>query len=143
LEADYRAQATDRKIKLEFKLPPKLPVIQGDRDKLGLALHNLLSNALKYTPEGGNVTVDVDATQTELKFAVSDSGIGISEADRVHRSETFSRAKDPRVGKIKGPGLGLALAREVIRLHGGDIAVLSEKDKGSTFTITLPMAQAA
>jgi signal transduction histidine kinase len=79
-----------------------------------------------------------------LVVSVSDTGIGISEDDQGRIFERFYRAPDPRVAKITGTGLGLTLAREVVRLHGGDIAVKSELNKGSTFTLTIPsQAEAA
>jgi PAS domain S-box-containing protein len=138
LEADYRQQAEEKKIGLKFKLPPKLPVLQGDRDKLMLALHNLVANALKYTPDGGQVTVNVETADGQLMVAVADSGIGIAPDDQQKIFERFYRADDPRVAKITGTGLGLTLAREVARLHGGDVAVESELNRGSTFTLTVP-----
>ncbi len=138
LRSDFEAQAKEKHLELQFDLPPKLPAIKGDRDKIILALHNLIGNALKYTPSGGKVAVKVHLDATNLSVEVSDTGIGISaeEVDLVF--EKFYRAKDKRVTNITGTGLGLALAREVVRLHGGDIAVRSELDKGSTFTMTVP-----
>jgi len=144
LSQDFSPQATEKKIQLTFNLPPKLPVIQGDRDKIVLAIHNLIGNALKYTPEGGRVDVNVTEEQNRLVVGVADTGIGISgdEVERVF--EKFYRAKDKRIVNITGSGLGLALAREVVRLHGGDITCDSQIDKGSTFTLTVPsLAQAA
>jgi len=139
LQADYTAQATDKHIQMEFRLPPKLPVIKGDREKIRVALHNLIGNALKYTPAGGQVSVAVTANDGHLVVDVSDSGIGMSEEDRAHVFEKFYRAKDTRVAKITGSGLGLAIAREVVRMHGGDISVESELNRGSTFTLVLPI----
>jgi len=141
LQADYQAQAKDKGIALKFDLPPKLPVTHGDRDKIALALHNLIANALKYTPEGGSVTVNVEADGQRLSVEVVDTGIGIGEEDLAQIFEKFYRAKDRRVAETTGSGLGLALAREVIRLHGGDITVESELDKGSTFTLVLPIEE--
>lgn len=144
LKSDYAAQAVDKKITLEFNTSPKLPKLQGDRDKIALALHNLIGNALKYTPGGGSVTVTSDAKDSKLVIEVTDTGIGIKpdEADRIF--EKFYRSADPRVGKITGTGLGLTLALEVVRLHGGDITLQSELDHGSTFSMTLPIpAEAA
>ena len=71
---------------------------------------------------------------------IIDSGIGISDEDQKYIFDKFYRAKDPRVGKVTGTGLGLTLAREVVRLHGGDITVQSKIDAGSTFTMTIPVA---
>ena len=142
LAADYEAQAADKKIDLTFDLPPKLPTLQADRDKVSLALHNLIGNALKYTPEGGKVTINVTVSSSQVTVDVTDTGIGMSEEDAQRIFEKFYRAKDRRVSEITGSGLGLALAREVIRLHGGDITVQSELDKGSTFTLVVPMVGA-
>jgi len=139
LQADYEAQARGKQVELEFRLPPKLPVLKGDREKIRSALHNLVGNALKYTPAGGQVRVAVKVDQDQLVVDVSDTGIGMTEEDRQHLFEKFYRAKDPRVAKVTGSGLGLAIAREVIRLHGGDIVVESELNRGSTFTLTLPV----
>jgi len=143
LAADYAAQAKEKRTELTFNLPPKLPVIQADRDKLTLALHNLVGNALKYTPDGGTVTVNVEVDGKGLSVDVIDSGIGIAPTDQQQIFDRFYRAQDRRVADITGSGLGLALAREVIRMHGGHIAVQSEIDKGSTFTLTLPLNDAA
>lgn len=144
LAADYLPQAAEKRITLDLKLPPKLPVIRGDRDKITLALHNLVGNALKYTPDGGRVTIGVETDGKHVAVSVADTGIGINSEDAEHIFERFYRAKDPRVVKITGTGLGLTLAREVIRMHGGDITVESKLDQGSTFTMTLPMrAEAA
>ena len=109
-----------------------------------LALHNLVGNALKYTPDGGKVTIGVEVDGKQVSVSVADTGIGISADDAERIFERFYRAKDPRVAKITGTGLGLTLAREVIRMHGGDITVESQIDQGSTFTMTLPVkAEAA
>ncbi len=144
LATDYAAQAEAKKQKLTFNLPPKMPVIQGDRDKVTLCIHNLIGNAIKYTPEGGEVTVSLQYDEKQLAISVADTGIGISEEDAAKIFERFYRASDPRVEQITGTGLGLTLAREIARLHGGDIDVKSELNKGSTFTISLPgVAEAA
>jgi len=144
LEAEYRAMASEKSIELTFDLPPKLPVLQGDRDKIVLAMHNLLGNALKYTPAGGRVQVQVEAEESRLLFRVNDTGIGIGADELELIFDKFYRARNSRQGEITGSGLGLALAREVARLHGGNITVDSELNKGSRFTMSLPvMAEAA
>lgn len=139
LQADYQAQAAEKGLTLEFQLAPKLPVLRADKAKLAQALHNLLGNALKYTPAGGKVTVTAEADAKNVTLQVADTGIGIGAEDREKVFEKFYRAKDKRVASITGTGLGLALAREIVRLHGGDITVESELDKGSRFTVTLPV----
>ncbi|MGH7243444.1 MAG: ATP-binding protein [Phycisphaerales bacterium] len=138
LEAEFAAPARAKNITLRFDLPPKLPTIVGDRDKFVLALTNVVGNAIKYTPEGGTVKVGVRADDA-LVIDVADSGIGIAAEDVDRIFDRFYRAKDPRVEKIVGTGLGLALAREVMRLHGGDVTVQSVPDRGSTFSIRMPL----
>lgn len=138
LRTDLGALAKDKDQALTFELPPKLPVIQADRDKLVLALHNVIGNAIKYTPEGGKVIVTLKVEAKRVAVDVSDTGIGIKPEEQELVFDRFYRSDDPRVSKITGSGLGLALAREVARLHGGDLTVQSEIDKGSTFTMTLP-----
>lgn len=144
LENDYTAQAAEKTIQLKFDLPPKMPVIRGDRDRLGQALHNLLGNALKYTPPGGSVSVRVEAPeQGGLIVHVIDSGIGIDPEECERIFDRFYRANDRRIAHVTGSGLGLALAREIARLHGGNIEVESKLDEGSTFTIMLPATEEA
>jgi len=143
LENDYRAAAEDKEITLTFDLPPKLPVFSGDRDKVSIAAHNLLGNAIKYTPAGGEVTVRAEESGGMLRIEFIDSGIGIDQSEHERVFEKFYRASDKRIDSITGSGLGLALAREIVRLHGGDITVDSQIGKGSTFTMTLPAVMRA
>ena len=135
---DFAKQAADKDITLKFDLPPKWPQVDGDRDKVVMALHNLVGNAVKYTPAGGQVLVRVSADAQTLTIDVADNGIGIKPDEQPMVFEKFYRAKDRRIAGVAGTGLGLSIAREVVRLHGGDITVQSEIDKGSTFTMTLP-----
>ena len=139
LRESFTRQAEKKEITLAFDLPPKLPTLQGDRDKIALALHNLLGNAVKYTPAGGEVTVTAAEVQGSIELSVADTGIGIGPDDLPRVFDKFYRAKDERLATIDGSGLGLALAREVIRLHHGDITVKSTLNEGSTFTLTLPV----
>lgn len=141
LREDHQPQAHKNKVDLVFDLSPKLPVLHADRDKVAVALHNLLGNAVKYTPEGGTVTVRADTQGGLLQVEITDTGLGIKPEDQERIFEKFYRAKDRRIASISGSGLGLAISREVIRLHGGDIAVSSEFDHGSIFTLTLPIPQ--
>ena len=139
LEKDYKAQAEEKKIELKFDVAPKLPAVDADPDKLQVAMHNLLGNALKYTPEGGTVTVTAEADETQFVMKVQDTGLGIDEAEKESVFERFYRSHNPKVAKIPGTGLGLALSREVVRLHGGDITLDSVLNEGSTFSLTLPI----
>jgi signal transduction histidine kinase len=143
IRADYAAQAADKGLRFDLLLPPKLPVIRADRDKLSIAYHNLIANAVKYTPAGGRVAVSVEATADRLSVEVRDTGFGIRPEEHERVFERFYRSTDPRVGQIVGTGLGLPLAREIIRLHGGEVTVQSQLDQGSTFTATLPIVNEA
>ncbi|MEX2544586.1 MAG: ATP-binding protein [Phycisphaeraceae bacterium] len=140
IEADYQAAAKEKQISLRVDMPPKLPIIHGDRDKLILAVQNVISNAIKYTPENGQVTITVALAESHLAIDITDTGLGIAPEDQDRIFERFYRARDRRIAAIQGTGLGLGLAREIIRLHAGDITVESQIDKGSTFTLTLPTA---
>ena len=141
LKADHEAQAREKRVAYEFHLPPKLPILQADRDKIALALHNLVGNALKYTRDGGRVTVSAQVDKGRLTVSVADTGIGIGSEEIEKVFEKFYRSKNPLAANVKGSGLGLPIAREVARLHGGDVIAESELGKGSTFTLILPVAE--
>jgi signal transduction histidine kinase len=143
LARDLKPQADAKNIKFVLEMPPKFPQLRGDRDKLMLAMHNLVGNAIKYTPEGGTVRVFVEDDAKQFRLSISDTGIGISAVELPKLFNRFYRAQDARVSKITGTGLGLVLSRDVARLHGGDVTVQSELDKGSTFTISLPIVNDA
>jgi signal transduction histidine kinase len=143
LKIDHEAQARDKRIAYEFDLPPKFPILQADRDKIALVLHNLVGNALKYTLDGGRIVVSAQVEKGRLSVAVSDTGIGISPEEIEKVFEKFYRSKNPLATNVKGSGLGLPISREVARLHGGDVIVESELGKGSTFTLILPIVEEA
>ncbi|MEO1007649.1 MAG: ATP-binding protein [Planctomycetota bacterium] len=138
LRGEFVPQATAKSVDLRFKLPPKLPVIRGDRDKLLQACHNVLGNAIKYTPEGGEVDVVVDSGVDGMTIEVRDTGAGISAQDRDRIFERFYRADDARSSGTQGTGLGLTLAKEIMLCHEGSISVDSEVGKGSVFTLSIP-----
>lgn len=138
LKAEFEHQAKDKGVTLKFTLPAKLPVIKGDRDKLLQAYHNVLGNAIKYTPEGGEVTLSADQNDEGLTVSVRDTGVGISEADRQRIFERFYRTDDVRASGAQGTGLGLTLAKEIMLCHEGLIDVDSQPGKGSVFTLSLP-----
>jgi signal transduction histidine kinase len=135
-----RAQMEEKQITFEAVLPEKLPELTIDKDKIATVLVNLLGNAVKYTPAEGRVAFRVSVTGQELEISVEDSGVGIAPEELPRVFEKFFRSEDPRVQEQQGTGLGLALAQEVIRLHGGRITAESELNKGSTFHIVLPIA---
>jgi signal transduction histidine kinase len=120
-----------------------MPVLKGDRDQVMMMFQNLVGNAIKYTPDGGSVTVRADADERQFTLDVIDTGIGIAPAEASLVFDKFFRSADERIRGVEGSGLGLAFAREVARQHGGEITVDSELNRGSTFTLRLPVNQAA
>jgi signal transduction histidine kinase len=123
----------------EFAIPPKLPKIIADKDKLAAALTNLIGNAIKYTPDGGKVSVRVEAESHRIRFLVEDSGFGISPEELPKLCSKFFRSSDSRVQSLVGSGLGLAFTQEVARLHGGSVTIQSQLNQGSCFTLELPL----
>jgi two-component system, NtrC family, sensor kinase len=133
-----RERALRRGITLEQSIDPHLGEIQGDERKVKQVLLNLLSNAIKFTPEGGRVVVRAALVDGRVEVAVSDTGIGIAPEDHQTVFEEF-RQVGTAAKNVEGTGLGLALSRKFIELHGGRIWVKSQVDAGSTFTFTLPV----
>jgi len=134
-----RPQIEEKRQTLEVVLPEKLPEPEMDKDKIATVLVNLLGNAVKYTPPGGRITFRANVTDRHIEISVEDSGVGIAEDELPKVFDKFFRSRDPRVQEQTGTGLGLALAQEVVRLHGGRITVESQIDKGSTFSVFLPL----
>lgn len=129
---------------LQTNLPESLPVIQVDRARLSQVLHNLLSNALRHTPEGGKIIIRAEATPSAICLDVSDTGDGIPPEHLPHIFDRFYRTDPARSRDKGGAGLGLAIARAIIEAHGGQISARSdgESGKGTTFAIQLPLFQA-
>ncbi len=116
--------------------------VLGDRDALLSVFANLIGNAVKYTPEGGHVRVNLETDGCCGRVSVNDDGIGMSPSEREHCFEEFFRAKNEYTAKIPGTGLGLALCRRLAEMHDGRIQVRSEPGKGSTFTVSLMLGNA-
>ncbi|MFV1967282.1 MAG: ATP-binding protein [Pirellulaceae bacterium] len=133
-----KPQMEKKDIALSTIFPEKYPKMKLDKDKLTVALVNLLGNAGKYTPEGGRVAFKVQVDENALKIDVEDSGVGISEEELARIFDKFFRSTNPDVQAETGTGLGLSMAQEVIRLHGGELTVQSVLGEGTTFTATIP-----
>ena len=114
--------------------------LQGDAGRIGTIIRNLLDNAVRYSPNGGRITVTVCADGGSGEVAVSDQGIGIADSDMSRLFERFGRIVTPENSNIAGTGLGLHLSRELARLHGGDITAESAEGHGSTFRLRLPLS---
>ncbi len=139
---DNLGHADERSIELRLALPPKVPKLSGDKERLSVLLNNLIGNALKYTPSGGQVVVELKTAERCVLVLVSDTGIGIAPEDQPRVFEKFYRVGSEQVLAQPGTGLGLAIAREVARMHGGDIRLQSELGVGSTFELELPIVGA-
>jgi signal transduction histidine kinase len=135
-----KERAARSRIRVESHVDPRLAMVRADERKLKQILLNLLSNAVKFTPEGGSVSVTARASARGLEIAVSDTGVGISAADRDVVFEEFRQVGNDYTRKAEGTGLGLALTRRFVELHGGRIELESEVGKGSTFTVIIPDA---
>ena len=133
-----RERALRRGIALEQSIDPRLGEIRGDERKVKLVLLNLLSNAIKFTPEGGRIEVQAVPVDGNVEVSVSDTGVGIAPEDQEVIFEEFKQV-GTAAKKVEGTGLGLALSRKFIELHGGRIWVESQVGAGSTFTFTIPM----
>jgi heavy metal sensor kinase len=127
--------AEDKKVAVTCNVPDGIHLI-GDTSMIQRMLSNLLDNAIKYTPSGGMVSIAVSESRSQAVITVKDTGIGISPRDLPRIFERFYRCDQSR--SQAGIGLGLSLAKAIARAHGGDIAVVSAPNQGSTFTVTLP-----
>jgi len=127
--------------KLIVEIEPELPSVNGDRDRLIQVLINLISNAVKFTPDGSITIVAWHEIDSEaIQVAVSDTGIGIAEADQAKVFEPFGQAADTRPDRPHGTGLGLPICREIVEHHGGRLWLDSRLGAGSTFQFTLPVS---
>lgn len=120
-------------------LPRGLPMVYADQLRLERIFHNLLENAVKYSPDGGDIRIFARQDGDNLVIGVSDNGIGISPHDQGKLFSAFQRLEDRRLTGVKGVGLGLLVCRRLVEAHGGRIWVESEPGKGSTFSFTLPL----
>ena len=133
LSAERRGQRVD--LELQWAMPD----IVGDRARIEQVLMNIMTNAIKYTPEGGEINVACYAIGDFAKVRISDSGVGIPEEDLPHIFDRFYRVDKARTRESGGTGLGLSIAYDIVLLHGGEIRLESEVGKGTTFTVILPI----
>ncbi|MBI5960701.1 MAG: HAMP domain-containing histidine kinase [Chloroflexi bacterium] len=133
-------RARDKGLNLALDVPPDLPRIAGDGDRLAQVFNNLLDNAIKHTPQGGNVRLHAQTAQRGIAVTVQDSGEGIPADDLPRIFERFYQVdKSRQHDRRSGMGLGLAIVRQIVQLHGGTINVASEIGHGTTFTVWLPL----
>jgi len=140
LRDQYQGQAEERAIHMELPDAEELAGLQvlGEADAIAQALGNLVDNALKYTPEGGHVSVRVEPQGAMVAIRVSDSGIGIDPQHLPRLTERFYRVDKGRSRAVGGTGLGLSIVKHILHNHGGHLEVTSRAGEGSTFTALLP-----
>ncbi len=133
----FRVQAEQKGLSFTVNVPEEVPLINADPDRLTQIIANLVSNAVKYTKEGG-VTVSVSAVGDQVELEVADTGIGISPADQKRIFEKFYRAEHPYVREVGGTGLGLPIVKTMVEEHGGDLQLESQPGRGSRFIVSFP-----
>ena len=132
-----RERATEDGVRVALDADPEVDVVDGDERRIKQVIFNLLSNAVKFTPTGGEVDVSTTRVNGEVRVSVADTGPGIAPEDRERIFEEFQQT-ETGVGQREGTGLGLALSKRFVELHGGRIWLESEVGHGSTFTFALP-----
>jgi signal transduction histidine kinase/DNA-binding response OmpR family regulator len=138
---EFQLDSTTREQTISLEKAKNEPEVEGDRYQLHEAVHNLVNNAIKYTPLKGSIIISVHATKKTVTIAVKDNGYGIPEKDLPFVFDRFYRVQSGEAKKIEGNGLGLAIVQSIAEQHGGKASVESEPGKGSCFSIKLPLIQ--
>jgi NtrC-family two-component system sensor histidine kinase KinB len=135
----FKTQSEEKAVSLSFSILEGLPNVKADLYKITWVLTNLISNALRYTPSGGHITLSAESFGAYVQISVSDDGPGIPYEYQSKIFDKFVQIKSDKT--VGGSGLGLAICKEIVRAHGGTIWVDSVPGSGSRFTFTLPVAQ--
>jgi two-component system, OmpR family, phosphate regulon sensor histidine kinase PhoR len=133
-------QVAEKRLNMHFNLPADLSPMRGNPIRLRQMLDNLVGNAIKYTPDGGDITTEMEVQSEQIILRITDTGPGIPPADQPHIFEKFYRAGNVPKG-VGGSGLGLAIVKSIVDSHKGRIWVESSLGRGSTFTVVLPLTQ--
>jgi PAS domain S-box-containing protein len=139
-EAMARASTGVSAVEFEADLDPRLPIVAGDRDRLIQVVSNLVNNAVKYSPDGGRVTLSTRGEGGFALISVTDTGLGIPPDEIGHVFERFRRVRSGAAQSIPGTGLGLTIVKQIVEMHGGKIWVESAVGHGSAFHFTIPLA---
>jgi signal transduction histidine kinase len=132
-------QAREKKMRVEIDIARDLPEVCADEQRLSQIMHNLLNNAIKYTPPEGRIWVRAGQRGSFVQFAIQDSGMGISPEDQAQVFQRFFRVRAPETDSIEGTGLGLAIVKSLVEAHGGQVGLESRLGEGSTFFFTIPV----
>ena len=135
----FRPVLVESRQQLRLELPVGAVLAHVDSGRLKQVVDNLISNAVKYTPEGGDITVMLSRDEASVIIAVADNGRGVSKTDQVRLFDRFFRTREVREAAIQGVGIGLTIVKAIVTAHGGTISVSSEPGRGSTFTVRLPL----
>lgn len=135
----FKKNADEKGVKILLTTPPSAPDFSFDREKLAMAISNLVDNAIKYTMPGGQVSIQTLVGKKEIVIIISDTGIGIPEDQANRIFNRFFRAHNAMLFETYGSGLGLSVTKEIIEKHNGDISFESKEGEGTAFTITLPI----
>jgi len=137
-----RPQAEAKSLTLDVMMPDVPLPVEADRESMIEVFTNLVSNAIKYTPSGGKITVDAAREGQHIRVRVADTGIGIGPEDLPHVFEEFYRTQHARETDREGTGLGLPIVKQLVEMHGGSVSVESQEQKGSCFQVILPAVEA-
>ena len=136
--SEFKKKIEQKNHKIKINISPQLPLIKADPEQIEVVFRNLLDNAIKYTPNGGEIYISAFEKAENIYIEVADNGIGISAEHLPRIFERFYRADKDRSRKLGGTGLGLAIVKHIVQAHGGTIGVESKPGKGSKFFFTLP-----
>ncbi|OQX62508.1 MAG: hypothetical protein B5M51_06000 [Anaerolinea sp. 4484_236] len=140
ITSEAQAKCQKKNIQFKNKYPQYIPYVKADAEKLTWALHHLVDNAVKFTPEGGEIFIDVHVQMEEVRLSVRDTGIGIPANKLEEIFKPFHQLDSSATRAYGGTGLGLPLVRNIINAHGAEIEVRSQKGKGSYFAFSLPIS---
>jgi len=135
---DWAKRLTGKNLRLDLQVPEGFPTLRADERRLEEVVHNLLDNAVKYSPQNGRILIQAGAPDQEVVLSVSDEGIGIAAADLPRIFERFYRADRARSRKLAGTGLGLSIVKHIAQLHGGRVEAESVLGQGTTIRVILP-----
>ena len=138
-----RGEAEERKQTINVLVEPNLPLVETREDHLKSIWTNLISNAIKYTPEGGQINIEIKKDDHFVQGLVKDTGIGISPEEQSHIFQEFFRTDEAKQMSTRGTGLGLSITKRLVETYKGEMILQSELGKGSTFTFKLPQIAAS